>query len=149
MQSFLRQHGKNFEILPRDLPCPSIPYFVWIKARQNTPQNKDVLYPHRAPKSSLGVLQMGFKRWGPKQIQGYLTKKAFFLCFVDFPGALRALRKRVKKAEKAGKCRCSSSKKGDVRKSMLLCCVKALHYSNVVDFMWSVQGMKGILLVKQ
>ena len=42
----------------------------------------------------------GFKRWGFKQIRGYLRKKAFFLCFLDFPGALRTLRKRAKKAEK-------------------------------------------------
>ena len=41
----------------------------------------------------------GFKRWGFKQIWGYLRKKAFFLRFLDFPGALRTLRKRAKKAE--------------------------------------------------
>ena len=43
----------------------------------------------------------GFKRWGFKEIRGYLRKKAFFLRFLDFPGALQALRKRAKKAEKA------------------------------------------------
>ena len=45
----------------------------------------------------------GFKRWGSKQIWGYLRKKAFFLRFLDFPGALRTLwkgRKRQKKGEK-------------------------------------------------
>ena len=41
----------------------------------------------------------GFKRWGFKQMWGYLRKKAFFLRFLDFPGALRTLRKWVKKAE--------------------------------------------------
>ena len=45
----------------------------------------------------------GFKRWGFKQIRGYLRKKAFFLRFLDFPGALRTLRKRAKKAEKGRK----------------------------------------------
>ena len=45
----------------------------------------------------------GFKRWGFKEIRGYLRKKAFFLRFLDFPGALQALRKRAKKAEKGRK----------------------------------------------
>ena len=38
-----------------------------------------------------------------KEIRGYLRKKAFFLRFLDFPGALRTLRKRAKKAEKRAK----------------------------------------------
>ena len=37
---------------------------------------------------------------GFKQIRGYLGKKAIFLRFLDFRGALQALRKRAKKAEK-------------------------------------------------
>ena len=45
----------------------------------------------------------GFKRWGFKQIWGYLRKRAFFLRFLDFSGALRILRKRAKKAEKRAK----------------------------------------------
>ena len=45
----------------------------------------------------------GFKKWGFKQIRGYPKKKAFFLRFLDFPGAVRALRKRAKKAEKGRK----------------------------------------------
>ena len=45
----------------------------------------------------------GFKRWGFKEIRGYLRKKAFFLRFLDFPGALQALRKRAKKPEKGRK----------------------------------------------
>ena len=45
----------------------------------------------------------GFKRWGFKEIRGYLRKKAFFLLFLDFPGALRTVRKRAKKAEKGRK----------------------------------------------
>ena len=48
----------------------------------------------------LGCHKWGFKRWGFKEIRGYLRKKAFFLRFLDFPGALRTLRKRAKKAEK-------------------------------------------------
>ena len=52
---------------------------------------------------SLGCRKWGFKRWGLKQIRGYLRKKAFFLRFLDFPGALRALRKRTKKSEKGRK----------------------------------------------
>ena len=48
----------------------------------------------------LGCHKWGFKRWGFKEIRGYLAKKAFFLRFLDFPGALRALRKRAKEAEK-------------------------------------------------
>ena len=43
----------------------------------------------------------GFKRWGLKQIRGYLRKKAFFLRYPRiFPGAIRTLRKRAKKAGK-------------------------------------------------
>ena len=42
----------------------------------------------------------GFKRWGFKEIRGYLRKKAFFLRFLDFPGALQALWKGAKKTEK-------------------------------------------------
>ena len=41
-----------------------------------------------------------FKRWGFKEIRGYLRKKAFFLRFLDFPTALGTLRKRAKNAEK-------------------------------------------------
>ena len=36
-------------------------------------------------------------------MRGYLRKKAFFLRFLDFPGAHQALRKRAKKAEKGRK----------------------------------------------
>ena len=45
----------------------------------------------------------GFKRWGFKEIRGYLRKKAFFLRFLDFPGALRTVQKRAKTAEKGRK----------------------------------------------
>ena len=45
----------------------------------------------------------GFKRWGFKEIRGYPRKKAFFLRFLDFPGALRTLQKRAKTAEKGRK----------------------------------------------
>ena len=37
----------------------------------------------------LGCRKWGFKRWGFKEIRGYLRKKAFFLRFLDFPGALQ------------------------------------------------------------
>ena len=59
----------------------------------------------------LGCRKWGFKRWGFKEIRGYLRKKAFFLRFLDFPGALQALRKRAKKAEK-GRFRPISRKGG-------------------------------------
>ena len=36
-------------------------------------------------------------------VEGYLRKKAFFLRFLDFPGALRALRKRAQKGRKRAK----------------------------------------------
>ena len=49
-----------------------------------------------------GVLAWG-ERWGFKQIRGYVRKKAFFLRFLDFPGAARALRKRAKRAAKGRK----------------------------------------------
>ena len=45
----------------------------------------------------------GFKRWGFEEIRGYLRKKADFLHFLDFPGALRTLRKREKKGRKRAK----------------------------------------------
>ena len=45
----------------------------------------------------------GFKRWGFKQIRGYLRKKAFFLRFLDFSGAVRALRKKAEKGRKRAK----------------------------------------------
>ena len=69
-----------------------------------------------APKGSsfnhgLGCRKWGFKRWGCKEIRGYLRKKAFFLRFLDFPGALQALRKRGKKDEK-GRFRPISGKGG-------------------------------------
>ena len=41
----------------------------------------------------------GFKRWGFKEIRGYLRKKAFFLRFLDFPNVLHTLRKRAKKGD--------------------------------------------------
>ena len=43
-----------------------------------------------------------FKRWGCKQIRGYLRKKVFFLRFLDFPGAPRTVLKRAKKRQKKG-----------------------------------------------
>ena len=51
----------------------------------------------------LGCHKGGFKRWGLKQIQANLRRKALFLRFLDFPGALRTLRKRAQKAEKGRK----------------------------------------------
>ena len=59
----------------------------------------------------LECCKWGFKRWGFKEIRGYLKKKAFFLRFLDFPGALRTVRKRAKKAEK-GRFRPISGKGG-------------------------------------
>ena len=66
--------------------------------------------PHRpllagAEQSFFGVpcRKWGFKRWGFKEIRGYLRKKADFLRFLDFPGALQTLWKRAKKAEKGRK----------------------------------------------
>ena len=52
------------------------------------------------PPLDLECRKWGFKRWGFKEIRGYLRKKAFFFRFLDFPGALRALRKRAKKGRK-------------------------------------------------
>ena len=52
---------------------------------------------------SLESRKWGFKRWGFKQIGGNQRKKAFFLRFLEFPGAVRALRKRAEKAEKGRK----------------------------------------------
>ena len=49
--------------------------------------------------SILGCHKWGFKRWGFKEIRGYLRKKAFFLRFLGFPSSLRTLRKRAKKAD--------------------------------------------------
>ena len=43
-------------------------------------------------RQKLGCRKWGFNRWGFKQIRGYLRKKAFFLRFLDFQGALRAFR---------------------------------------------------------
>ena len=64
--------------------------------------------PHIFPESphmnllgdKLECRKWGFKRWGFKQIWGYLRKKAFFFRFLDFPGALRTLRKRAEKGRK-------------------------------------------------
>ena len=53
----------------------------------------------------------GSRHGGFKQIWGYRTKKAFFLRFLDFPGAPRALRRRAKKPEK-GRFRPISGKGG-------------------------------------
>ena len=59
-----------------------------------------------APRSLIYFLECrkwGFRRWGFKEIRGYLRKEAFFLPFLDSPGAPRTLRKRAKKAEKGQK----------------------------------------------
>ena len=40
---------------------------------------------------------------GFRQIRGYVRKKAFFLSYLDFPSAVRALRKRAKKSGKRAK----------------------------------------------
>ena len=45
----------------------------------------------------------GFKRWGFKEIRGDRRKKAFFLRFLDFPGALRTLRKSFQRGRKRQK----------------------------------------------
>ena len=59
-----------------------------------------------ARRSQFGVPQMGgFKRWGLKQIWGYLRKKAFFPACSGFPKSFQTLRKRAKKAEKGEKGR--------------------------------------------
>ena len=79
----------------------------------------------KGPSSELGLCgptwphdlecrKWGFKRWGFKEIRGYLRKKAFFLRFLDFPGALRTLRKRAKKAEKGRKRPISKAKSGNL-----------------------------------
>ena len=68
------------------------------------PQNWSRLKPH-SKHYHLGCRKWGFKRWGFKQIRGNLRKKAFFLRFLDLPGALQTLRKRAKKAEKGRKGR--------------------------------------------
>ena len=48
---------------------------------------------------------MGFKRWGFKEIRGYLRKKAFFLRYLGFPkcssGPLKKGEKGREKAKKA------------------------------------------------
>ena len=64
-------------------------------------------------------LKWGFNRWGFKDFWGYLRKKAFFLCFLDFPGALRTLWKKAKEAEKGkkGRFRLISRKGGQTRLS--------------------------------
>ena len=53
--------------------------------------------------NNLECRKWGFKRWGFQQIRGYPRKKAFFLRFLDFPGVVRALRKRAGKAENGRK----------------------------------------------
>ena len=63
---------------------------------QNEIAPETVLILHQ----KLECRKWGFKRWGFKEIRGYQRKKAFFLRFLDFPGALGTLRKRAKKAEK-------------------------------------------------
>ena len=47
--------------------------------------------------AQLECREWGFKRWGFKQIWGYLRQKAFFLRFLGFPSALRTLRKWAEK----------------------------------------------------
>ena len=54
-------------------------------------------------KHDWGAANGGLRDRGLKEIRGYLRKTAFFLRFLDFPGALQALRKRAKKAEKGRK----------------------------------------------
>ena len=65
---------------------------------QEMPETTPIIHP-----LDLECRKWGFKRWGFKEIRGYLRKNAFFLRFLDFPGALQTLRKRAKKAEKGRK----------------------------------------------
>ena len=70
-------------------------------APQNPPEPPKIRSDRKVTK--LECRKWGFKRWGFKEIRGYLRKRAFFLRFLDFPGALRTLRKRAKRAEKGRK----------------------------------------------
>ena len=81
--------GVNFS---RDFPE------IFLRNFRNDPRKS-----HSLLEFSLECRKWGFKTWGFKEIRGYLRKKAFFLRFLDFPGALRTLRKRAKKAEKGRK----------------------------------------------
>ena len=68
---------------------------------------EDGLKSHK-PRNAKGNLNLecrkwGFKRWVLKEIREYPRKKALFLRFLEFPGALRTLRKRAKRQKKGGK----------------------------------------------
>ena len=54
---------------------------------------------------SLRKVEWGFKRWGLKQIRGYLRKKGLLPLFSGFSSAVWALLKWAKKAEKGEKGR--------------------------------------------
>ena len=103
------------------ISSPDIFSFSWEKVpsqilQENPPAKSSKIYATKIPDTFLqggwlGCHKWGFKRWGFKEIRGYLRKKAFFLRSLDFPGALRTLRKRAKKGEK-GRFRPISGKGG-------------------------------------
>ena len=116
---FQKQHLETFFQVPPNLGAdsrgrlPTEPAQDRILHTQSTIRSVQIPnFGPKTPKESeksvqtvtlLGCRKWGFKRWRFKEIRGYLRKKAFFLRFLDFPGALRALRKRAKKAEKGRK----------------------------------------------
>ena len=96
----LRSKTRCFKtrVLGRRLPNGKPQERLWFRALRGKTQAFK-----KALRSFLGVIKSecrkwGFKRWGFKQIRGYLRKKAFFLRFLNCWGALRALWKRAKKA---------------------------------------------------
>ena len=69
--------------------CPQLPYHL-CKNRPHSTCFYSTGGAHAEDsrgQPDLECRKWGFKRWGFKQIRGYLRKKAFFLRFLDFPGA--------------------------------------------------------------
>ena len=97
----------NFPEIPLDLiiaaHISSLGGILWIGSCTSTIVQPSPPTSEPWLNRSLECRKWGFKRWGLKEIRGYLRKKAFFLRFLDFPGAVWALRKRAKKAEKGRK----------------------------------------------
>ena len=98
------EHGVPRDELKNGCGCVlAVPYLGLRRNRRFTEISSPSLPEIQKKSQNLERRKWGFKRWAFKQIWGYLRKKAFFLRFLDFPGALRTLRKWVEKAEKGRK----------------------------------------------
>ena len=102
------KHRKN-ELIKKAFFPDALLSWLFFRGRQAISQKYPTTHQDFKPNEDfkscrgLGCHKCGFKRWGFKEIGGNLRKKALCLRCLDFPGAVQALWKRAKKAEKRAK----------------------------------------------